>query len=176
MAIKAADLIHVGNGTFMLDRLQSGGPGQLSQNVQVDKELGNYKSVATTRDTPDLSFSLESWDVTTEIEQMLTRTASVGAGGMDMSTVYSADMLAHVKPGALAGTPFAVVESVAMPLLFPERLSYSFATEQNSSLTVGLRGDQINWNPGPSYNQRVAGSGSPAQTIVLTNPAGVYAD
>lgn len=72
MAIKGGQIIHAGNGTTVIDRIQTGGPGQVNIPTEKIYELGNYKSVATVRDTPDLTFSLESYDVSTEIEALLT--------------------------------------------------------------------------------------------------------
>lgn len=77
MAIKGGSILHVGNGLTVIDRVQTGGPGQLNIPTEKIYELGNYKSVATVRDTPDLSFSLESLDTSTEIETLL---ASAYAG------------------------------------------------------------------------------------------------
>lgn len=72
MAIKGGQIIHAGNGVAVIDRVQTGGPGQLNIPTEKINELGNYKSVATVRDTPDLTFSLESFDVSTEVEALLT--------------------------------------------------------------------------------------------------------
>lgn len=72
MAIKGGQLIHVGNGTTVVNRVQTGGPGQVNIPTEKINELGNYKSVATVRDTPDLTFSLESFDVSTEVEALVT--------------------------------------------------------------------------------------------------------
>lgn len=72
MAIKGGQIIHAGNGVAVIDRVQSGGPGQLNIPTEKIGELGNYKSVATVRDIPDLSFSLESYDVSTEVEALVT--------------------------------------------------------------------------------------------------------
>lgn len=75
MAIKAGQIIHAGNGTVVIDRIQSAGPGQLNIPTEKLYELGNYQSVGTVRDVPDLSFSLESYDVSTEVEALLSGTA-----------------------------------------------------------------------------------------------------
>lgn len=72
MAIKGGSIIHAGNGDTLIDRVQTGGPGQVNIPTEKINELGNYKSVATIRDTPDLTFSLESYDVSTEVETLLT--------------------------------------------------------------------------------------------------------
>lgn len=71
MAIKAGQIIHVGNGAVVIDRIQTAGPGNVNIPVETIYELGNYQSIAQIRDTPDLSFSMESYDVSTEIESLL---------------------------------------------------------------------------------------------------------
>lgn len=71
MAIKGGQILHVGNGVSVIDRIQTGGPGQLNIPTEKIYELGNYKSVATIRDTPDLTFSLESFDVSPEVEALV---------------------------------------------------------------------------------------------------------
>lgn len=76
MAVKGGSIVHVGNGVAIIDRVQSGGPDTVNVPTEVINELGNYKSVATVRDVPDLSFSLNSFDVSTEVEQLLTKAAA----------------------------------------------------------------------------------------------------
>ena len=72
MAIKAGNIVHVGNETVVIDRIQTAGPGNLNIPTEKIYELGNYQSVATIRDVPDLTFSMDSYDVSTEIETMIT--------------------------------------------------------------------------------------------------------
>lgn len=174
MAIKAADVLHVGRGSYLLSRLQNVGPGGLQIPTETIKETGNYKSVAILRDVPDLSFTMNSFDVSTSIEQMLTDTASVGSGGMDMTFLKPLTILGQVKPGVSASSPYSVVKSVVCPVLYPERLSYRFAVQQTSTLDVTLRGDSIFYAPGPAFQQIVAGTNAANQAIVLAHPAGLY--
>lgn len=83
MAIKGGDAIFVGNDTVVLDRLQSAGPGQLNIPTEKIYELGNYKSVAVIRDTPDLTFSMDSYDVSCEVEEWLCGgTSRTGTDGV----------------------------------------------------------------------------------------------
>jgi hypothetical protein len=72
MAIKAGNIVHVGNETVVIDRIQTAGPGNLNIPTEKIYELGNYQSVATIRDVPDLTFTMDSFDMSTEIEAMLT--------------------------------------------------------------------------------------------------------
>jgi hypothetical protein len=71
VAIKGGDLIHVAN-RILVDRAQTAGPGQVNINKEKIYELGNYYSLASLLDTPDLTFSLESFDASAEFEALLT--------------------------------------------------------------------------------------------------------
>ena len=55
----------------LVDRAQTAGPGTINIPTEKFYELGDYQSAATVRDIPDLSFSLESLDVSAELECML---------------------------------------------------------------------------------------------------------
>lgn len=76
IAIKGGSIVHAGNGTTVIDRIQTGGPGQVNIPTEKIYELGNYKSVATVRDVPDLQFPIESYDVSTEFEEFVTGLAT----------------------------------------------------------------------------------------------------
>jgi hypothetical protein len=251
MAIKAGQIIHVGNGSVLVDRVQTGGPGQLNIPTEKIYELGNYKSVGTIRDVPDLSFALESFDVSTEVETILAgaytgrsvsdavttnssatvtsataafTSADVGRGiiitakgtgtvngvtrdyygtiaavgsatsitvspalgasgggsgvtikivpnGIDLATAVPVDIASQWKPGESASSPFSIVNSVAMPFLYVESMSYRFGYRDNSTQSATLRGDSIFYNPGPTVVQTAAGSGVAGQSIILTNGA-----
>lgn len=171
MAIKGGSVIHVGNGVYLLDRVQTAGPGSLNVNVEKIYELGNYKSVATVRDTPDISFSLESFDVSTEIEDFLTGGLGNFTTGVDLSTCRPVDIASQFKGGQTATSPFAVISSVALPFYYVESASYRFGYTDNATQTFGLRGDAIFYNPGPTYVQTASASGTAGQTIITANPA-----
>lgn len=171
MAIKGGQIIHVGNGTFLIDRIQTAGPGQLNIPTEKIYELGNYKSVATIRDTPDISFSLESFDVSTEVENMLTGGAGNFGTGVDLSTSVPVDIASQFKGGANVASPFAIISSVALPFLYLESASYRFGVGENSTQTFNLRGDSIFYNPGPTYVQTATASGSAGQAIATTHEA-----
>ena len=170
MAIKGGSIIHAGNGVTVIDRIQTAGPGQLNIPTEKIYELGNYKSVATVRDIPDLTFSLESLDVSTEIETLLTEDATP-ADGIDLATCKPVDIASQFKAGVNATSPFDVVGSVAIPFLYLEQMSYRFGLRDNATQTAQLRGDSIFYNPGAAYVQTAAGSGTAGQTVVTTHPA-----
>ena len=54
MALRGGQILHVGNGVTVIDRLQVAGSGDLNIPTEKIYELGNYESVATIRDGPDI--------------------------------------------------------------------------------------------------------------------------
>jgi hypothetical protein len=86
VAIKGGDLIHVAN-KILIDRAQTAGPGDVTINREKIYELGNYFSLASILDTPDMSFSLESFDVSAEFEALLLNETFTVANGTQTATI-----------------------------------------------------------------------------------------
>lgn len=157
MAIKAGQILHVGNG-LVVDRIQSAGAGSVNVNTERIEELGNYNAVATLRDIPDLSFELETYDMSAEIHQLL-----FGAGAGDAAgTLYSPETdvipIDVISPFKGEGG-FEVVRSLAIPYLNIESLVWNFSVDNPASLTAGLRGDSIFYVPGDTYRETFVGDG-----------------
>src|SRR3954462_6800689 len=117
MAIKAGQILHVAN-QFVVDRIQTAGPGDLNIPQEKVYELGNYQSVAVVRDVPDLSFNLECLDVDTEVEALLTGStdpyADADGTAYELVNARPIDILSPWK------TPygdFEAVRGVAIPAL-----------------------------------------------------------
>lgn len=176
MAIKGGDLLHVGN-QILLERAQTAGPGQVNLSPEKVYELGNYQSIATLFDIPDLSFSLESLDASAELEALLTGQdfGTMAAGtAIDPSRALPLDVIGQIKPGKAAASPYAVVGSVATPYLALESLSYRFGLKDKAAQTAGFKGDAIYYNPGPAVVEEVAGTNTANQAITLAHPAYPY--
>jgi hypothetical protein len=242
MAIKGGQIIHAGNGVAVIDRIQTAGPGQLNIPTEKIYELGNYNSVATVRDTPDLVFTSESFDVslefeallsgaytgrtvsdavttsadatltsataafvaadvgrqirifynngTTQVTTILSRTSGVSIelsenatatdtaveiqiwpNGIDLATAVPVDIASQFKAGVTATSPYAVINSVALPFLYLEQMSYRFGLRDNATQQAQLRGDTIFYNPGPTFVESTAGSGVAAQAIPTAHSA-----
>ena len=176
MAVKGGDLIHVGN-QVLLDRAQNAGPGQV--NIPQDKiyELGNYQSVGTIFDIPDLSFPVESFDASAELESMLVgKNFATDADGTeyDLNRCLPVDVASQFKKGKTNADPYDVEVGVAVPYLNLESLSYRFGLQENASQTATFKGDSIFYTPGSVYVQEAAGSNSANQTISLDHPAYPY--
>ena len=173
MAIAGGQILHVGSGGVLIDRLQTAGPGDLNINKETIRELGNYKSIGVVRDVPDITFNMESLDTSNEIEAMLMGVPT-STKTIDCSFPKYLDIQSPWKAGRSAATPFAVVSSVALPGLFPESISYRFGLRDSANQQVSLRGDSIYYAPGAVRFTSVAGTGTAGQTITPADDAGVY--
>jgi len=87
----------------------------------------------------------------------------VNARPIDVSSLF--------KAGQAAASPFAIVDSVGVPFLTLEKLSYKFGLKADAALTATLRGDTIYYNPGTTYVEKAAGTGVAGQTVVTAHPA-----
>lgn len=177
MAIKAGQILHVAN-QFVVDRIQTGGPGTLNIPQEKVFELGNYRSVGIVRDVPDLTFSLECLDVDTEVEALLT--GSVNPLADAASTKY--EMVNNkpidiISPWKTPQGAFTSVHGVAVPYLYLESASYRYGLTENAGETFSLRGDSIYYIPGTPWQDIVAGDSLTADVHTFQHgPALAYAE
>jgi hypothetical protein len=170
MAIKAGQILHDANG-FIIDRIQTGGVGNLNIPEEKIYELGNYQTVATIRDIPDLSFDLESLDVSTEIETIITdQTGAVDGDEIDFADAKPVDIISPFKSAQGA---FNTVRGLVVPNLTLENVTYRFGTRANATKAFTLRGDSIYYVPGTPYYQEFSGTGI-ATNFSFTNNALAY--
>lgn len=174
MAIKSGQFLHDANG-FVVDRIQSGGASSLNIPEEKIKELGNYKTVATVRDTPDLSFDVESYDMTTEIEAIICGkdpTATVANDEFDFMNSMPIDVISPFK----ADGAYNIVKGIAIPYLTLESASYRFGVGENATQTFTFRGDSIYYVPGsPMYTELdLVGGATPTLTYAFGDTALPY--
>lgn len=179
MAIKAGQILHVAN-QFVVDRIQTAGPGDL--NIPQDKvfELGNYQSVGIVRDSPDLTFNLECLDVDAEVEALLTGSnnpyTDASGTAYDLSTNKPIDI---ISPWKSPYGDFTAVRGVAIPYLYLESASYRYGLTDNAGETFSLRGDSIFYIPGTPWQDVTTGATVTASTNVHTfehGPALLYTE
>lgn len=153
MAIKSGQILHDANG-FVIDRIQSAGVGNVNIPEEKIYELGNYNTVATVRDIPDLSFDMESFDVSTEVEAILTGvdpTSVVDGQEFDFTDVKPVDIISPFKAGSGV---YTIVKGIALPYLTLESATYRFGVGANATQSFTLRGDAIYYVPGtPKYQE-----------------------
>ena len=161
MAIKAGQILHVsgsaGQAGFVVDRIQTGGVTGINITEDRIEEVGNYEAVGTVRDIPDLTFELESYDVTTELESILLGGDNTEAGGtaFDLSGFVPLDILSPFKNSNL----FTVASSVIIPFLSLESMSYNMSLTDSATMTATLRGDSVFYVPGSPYRDVFTGAG-----------------
>lgn len=172
MAIKAAQILH-DSGGYVVNRIQSGGPGNVNIPEETIYEVGNYQSVGTVRDNPDLSFDVESFAVNCELEALFTGadpSAVVADDEFDMSLVKPIDMISPFKNADL----FTITRGIAIPQLLCERASYRFGIRQNATQQFTLRGDSIFYIPGSPYMQVLTNIDDAVTEMTFTNTAIAY--
>jgi hypothetical protein len=177
MAIKAGQILHVAN-QFVVDRIQTGGAGQLNIPQEKVYELGNYRSVGIVRDVPDLTFSLECLDVDTEVEAILTGSTNPYAD--PAKTKYELALnkpIDIISPWKTPHGAFTSVHGVAVPNLYLESASYRYGLAENSGETFSLRGDSIYYVPGVPWQDLAAGSDVTAGALAFEHgPALAYTE
>jgi len=171
MSIRSAQILHDAAG-FVIDRIQTGGVTNLNIPIERINELGNYQTVATIRDIPDLSFDLESLDVSTEIEAVLLRkdpTTTTNGQEFDFLKAIPLDVVSPFKAGQGA---FNIVSGIGLPYLTLESATYRFGVSANATQQFTMKGDAIYYIPGTPYYQQWTSSG--AGTYNFTNTALIY--
>lgn len=142
MAIKSGQFLHDANG-FVVDRIQTGGVSSLNIPDETIYELGNFSSVAVIRDIPDLSFDIESFDVSTEVEALLTGTNGTTDSTGTTYNFNSSMPVDIVSPFKSAVGAFDIVQGIAVPYLSLESVTYRFGVKASSTQAYTLRGDSI---------------------------------
>lgn len=167
MAIKSGQILHDANG-YVLDRIQTGGVSGLNIPEEKIYELGNFKTVATVRDIPDLSFDLESFDMSCEMEAVITGadpTSIINGQEFDFDNSMPLDVISPFKSGTNA---YDIVRGIAIPYLTLEKATYRFGVRQNSTQQFTFRGDTVNYIPGTPYNQEFTNSGAATYSFAHT--------
>lgn len=152
MAIKAGTFIHDVHG-FVIDRIQTGGVSSLNIPQEKIYELGNYNSVAIVRDIPDLTFDIESFDVSTEVEALIHGIAPsnvLDGNEFTFNTTFPLDVISPFKAGNGA---FNIVKGIVVPYLSLDTVDYKFGVKANASEKFTLRGDSVYYVPGSPYYQ-----------------------
>lgn len=172
MAIKGGQILHVAGGpagTFVIDRIQTAGVTGINVNEERIEELGNYQTIGTVRDIPDITFEIESYDASTEIESLLTGGDNSEPDGtlFDLREFVPLDIASPFK----ANNEYSVAMGVAIPFLNLESVSYSFALQDPASVTVGLRGDSAFYSNGGIFQEVWTGNGSTTYFPFANGPA-----
>jgi hypothetical protein len=172
VAIKAGQILHDAYG-FIIDRIQTGGATSLNIPEEKVYEVGNFNAVGTVRDSPDLSFDLETFDSTTEIESLLCGIdpLSVMDGDMfDLSTAAPMDIISPIKD---AWKVYTSTHGIVIPYLTLESSAYRFELRGNHTQRHTLRGDSYFFVDSPIYEE-YDGDGATTMFSFTHGPAQPY--
>lgn len=172
MSIKAGQVLHDAQG-FVIDRIQTGGVSNLNIPQEKVYELGNFESVATIRDIPDLSFDIESLDVSTEIEALICNLDPGTVANGDQIDFGNSVPLDIISPFKADKNLYNIVKGIIIPYLTLESVTYRFGTTTDATEAFTLRGDAVYYIPGSPYYEEFAGDGSTA-TFTLAHTAIPY--
>lgn len=164
MAIKAGQILHDVNG-YVINRIQSAGPGNINIPEEKVYELGNFESVCTVRDIPDLSFDMESLAVSTEVEALITNLDPALTLDGQKFVLTDAQPIDVISPFKSATNQYDIVNGVIVPHLTLERASYRFGLRQNATQQFTFRGDSIYYVPGTPYKETHANIGATTYTF-----------
>lgn len=169
MSIKGGQILHFAGAGFVIDRIQTAGITGINVNEERIEELGNFEAVGTVRDIPDITYEVESFDVTTELESVLTGGANDEADGhkFDLGQYVPIDILSPYKTSTGV---YTISGSVIVPFLNLESMSYNMTLGDPATMTATLRGDSAFMVPGSAYRHVGDGTGS-SQLYSFANTA-----
>lgn len=140
MPIRSGQILHV-HDQFVIDRAQTAGVDSLNIPEEKIYETGNKKAVGVVRDNPELSFTVESLDTTTEIEALLLGidpTTTAEGDEFDLSNAIPLDI---VSPFKRSYKDHTVVGGVTIPFLTLASATYRFGVRANATQAFTLNGD-----------------------------------
>lgn len=147
MAVRAGQILHLGGDNTVIDRLQSAGLGDINIGVDQIREVGNPNTVDKVQQDPDFTFTMESFDVSTEIEALLAGDVDGGVGLPDGTAWRFSDLkcihIASPWKDEASGSAGTIDSGVLLPNYYVSRASYRFGVNDNAGETFELAGSQI---------------------------------
>lgn len=151
MSILAGSIIHAA-GRTVINRIQAAGLGNVNIPIDTVHETGNAFIVDKIVQEPEFTFTMESFDVSTDLEALLhgevsPNTASANAIGVtdeahksyDWATVQPINIVSPWKNPATASA--GIVEAGHLiPAYFPKKITYKFGVTADATQTVELDG------------------------------------
>lgn len=150
MSVHAGQILLVG-GLNILDRVQRAGLGNAKVPVDTVREVGNTKVVDKVPTEPDFNFTLETFDVTTELEAFLQGKVGTGSGPTQgpgatdpdgteykWSNCQFVNIQSPWKNSLASGGVISAGHLV--PGYYPTKISYKFGIKENAAATAELAG------------------------------------
>jgi hypothetical protein len=190
MSIRAGSIVTVA-GRNVVDRLQSAGLGDANIPIDTIREIGNDLVVDKIPGDPDFTFSMESWDVSTDLMAFLhgaigNQAANQPPGAADAAgTQYRWEDCEFVNitspwkrnTGNQGGD---IAAGLIIPAYYPTRLAYRFGIADMATQTIELAGGSFYYAQGSPVEETAAGdavedafvTSEDARALRLGGPAG----
>jgi hypothetical protein len=171
MSIRAGSILHVG-GQNVIDRIQQAGLGNVNLPVETIREVGNRQVVDKITQEPDFSFSIQSFNVGTELMAFLTGKSGTGAasgsgpGATDPEgTEYNwLDCgfvnIASPWKNPATGSAGIVEAGHLIPGYYPTKYSLSFGVTDNAQQTAELSGGSFFYAKAAPREEKFEGNGA----------------
>ena len=175
MSIRAGSIVTVA-GRNVVDRLQSAGLGNAQVPIETIREIGNDLVVDKVPGEPDFTFSMESWDVTTDMMAFLqgkvgNQVVNQPPGyGDPAGTEYRWENCQFVNitspwKGDTGSQGGHIAAGLIIPGYYPTRLSYRLGVTENAAQTVELAGGEFYYAQTPPVEEIAAGDGTVAAFV-----------
>lgn len=181
MSILAGSILHVA-GRTVINRLQTAGLGNVNIPINTVREIGNAFIVDKVVQEPEFTFTMESLDVSTELEAMLhgevsSSTASANAAGLtdggghayDWSNIQPINVISPWKDPT-TGSAGVIQAGHLIPNLFAKKITYKFGVTADATQTVELDTGAFYYGAFSPFEDYFAGTGS-ATEFVTTHEA-----
>jgi hypothetical protein len=181
MSVHAGTILHLG-GNNVIDRIQRAGLGNVNVPQDSIREVGNVNIVDKVPGDPDFTFTLETLDVSCELEAWMTgkwsstlSSADETATALADGTAFSWQQAGFVNvvspwkdPASSGGT---VVAGHIVPGYYATRIRYQFGVTDNATTTLDLSGGSFYYNGNAPVEDRFTSGGT---AFVSTHPAVAY--
>jgi hypothetical protein len=170
MSILAGDILHVG-GQNVIDRIQQAGLGNVNLPVETIRECGNREVVDKIPQEPDFTFTLQSFNVGTELMAFLTGKSGAQASGSfpgssdPEGTEYNwldcgfVNIASPWKNGA-TGSAGVVEAGFLIPGFYPTRYTLNFGVTDNAQQQVELSGGSYYFAEAAPREEKFEGNGA----------------
>lgn len=170
MSILAGDILHVG-GQNIMDRIQQAGLGNANIPIETIREVGNREVVDKVPGEPDFTFTLQSFNVGTELMAFLTGKSGAKAsasfpGSSDPDgTEYNwldcgfVNITSPWKKGS-TGSAGLIEAGFLVPGYYPTKYSLNFGVTDNAQQQAELSGGSYYYAESAPEENKFAGDGS----------------
>lgn len=163
MAIRGGQILHLGGSATIIDRLQSVG-ADINIGSDTIREVGNYLNVDKVKQDPEVTFNMETFDVSTEAEALLSNKLDESNADPDGTEYLFSEMgaLNIISPwkDEATGSAGVVDGGVVLPGYFCTRASYRFGVDDNAGVTFELSGSNQYLARFVPVNERFTGNGT----------------